>query len=162
MKIRRYRKGEEQTLWSLLYKTVHKVNSKDYTQAQVEAWAPSQWNLPNWIKRLNKTNPFVAEKDNQIIGFAELESNGHIDCFYCAHDWQRKGVGSSLLQAIEHEAIQLGISHLFAEASLAARGFFEKKGFSVEVEQTVSLRGEQFTNYAVSKRISSYRDRNEL
>jgi putative acetyltransferase len=155
MKVRRYRKGEEQELWSLLYETVHKVNSKDYTQAQIEAWAPTQWDLPKWKKRLNKTNPFVAEKDNQIVGFAELEANGHIDCLYCAHNWQGKGVGSSLLQAIEHEALILGISRLFAEASLTARGFFEKKGFSVESEQTVSLRGEQFTNYAVSKRISS-------
>ncbi len=155
MKVRRYRKGEEQALWSLLYETVHKVNSKDYTPAQIEAWAPSQWSIPNWKKRLKKTNPYVAEKGKQIVGFAELEENGHIDCFYCAHTWQGKGVGSSLLRAIEREAFKLGISHLFAEASLTARGFFEKKGFSVEGEQTVSLRGEQFTNYVVSKRISS-------
>jgi len=30
----------------LLYDTVHKVNSKDYSQAQIEAWAPSQWKPP--------------------------------------------------------------------------------------------------------------------
>ena len=155
MNVRRYRKGEEQALWSLLYETVHKVNYRDYTQAQIEAWAPSQWDLSQWKKRLNRTNPFVAERNHQIFGFAELEENGHIDCFYCAHDWQGKGVGSSLLQIIEHEALKLGISRLFAEASLTARGFFEKKGFTVEGEKKVSRRGEQFTNYAVSKRISS-------
>ncbi|MES9818588.1 MAG: GNAT family N-acetyltransferase [Candidatus Thiodiazotropha sp.] len=155
MKVRRYTKGEEQVLWALLYDTVHKVNSKDFTQAQIEAWAPSQWDLSQWRKRLIKTNPFVAEDNNQLVGFAELESNGHIDCFYCAHNWQGKGVGSALLKAIEHEATKLGISRLFAEASITAKGFFEKKGFSVEGEQTVSQRGEQFTNYAVAKRISS-------
>lgn len=155
MKVRRYIKGEEQALWSLLYDTVHKVNCKDYTQAQIEAWAPSQWDLPQWVNRLNKTNPFVAEINSQLVGFVELEPNGHIDCFYCAHNWQGKGVGSSLLQAIEHEAPTLGVSRLYAEASITAKGFFEKKGFSVEGKKTVSLRGEQFTNYAVSKRISS-------
>lgn len=155
MKVRRYTKGEEQVLWALLYDTVHKVNSKDYTLAQIEAWAPSQWDLSQWRNRLIKTNPFVAEENNQLVGFAELESNGHIDCFYCAHDRQGKGIGSALLKAIEHEATKLGISRLFAEASITAKGFFENKGFSVEGEQTVSQRGESFINYAVSKRISS-------
>jgi GNAT superfamily N-acetyltransferase len=155
MKVRRYIKGQEQTLWSLLYDTVHKVNSKDYSQAQIEAWAPSQWNLPQWEKRLSESNPFVAEEHNQLVGFAELAANAHIDCFYCAHDWQRKGVGSALLQAVEHEASKQGISRIFAEASITAKGFFEKKGFSVEGEHMVSLRGEHFVSYLVAKRIVS-------
>lgn len=155
MKIRRYKKGEEQTLWFLLCETVHKVNSKDYSQKQIEAWAPSKSDPFKWKDRLRETNPLVAEENGELIGFAELEENGHIDCFYCAHNWQGKGVGSALLHAIEQEASNHGISRLFAEASITAKGFFEKKGFSVEGEQTVSLRGERFTNYAVSKLISS-------
>ena len=155
MKIRHYNQGEEQALWSLFYETVHKVNIQDYSQAQIEAWAPSDYDLLQWKSRLNKTNPLVAEKNGQLIGFAELEDNGHIDCFYCAHNWQGKGIGSALLRAIELEASKKGISRLFAEASITAKGFFENKGFSIDGEQTVSLRGEQFTNYAVSKCISS-------
>jgi putative acetyltransferase len=153
MKIRRYKEGEEQTLWSLLYETVHKVNNRDYSQAQIEAWAPSQSDPSKWKDRLSRTNPFVAEENGELIGFAELEENGHIDCFYCAHNWQGKGVGRALLHAIEHEASKRGMSCLFAEASITAKGFFEKMGYSIKGEQTVSLRGEQFTNYAVSKRI---------
>lgn len=155
MKIRRYHQGEEEALWSLLYHTVHKVNGKDYSQAQVEAWAPFEWDILQWKKRLLRTNPFVAEENGQLVGFADLEHNGHIDSFYCAHNWQRKGVGSALLNAIEQMAKSQGISRVFAEASITAKGFFLSKGFSVEGEQAVSLRGEQFINYAVSKLISS-------
>ncbi|MDM8563687.1 GNAT family N-acetyltransferase [Candidatus Marithioploca araucensis] len=155
MKNRRYHQGEEQALWSLFYNSVHKVNSKDYSQAQIEAWAPSEWDMPQWKNRLRRTNPFVAEENGQLLGFAELEHNGHIDCFYCAHNWQRKGVGSALLNAIEANASKQGIARLYAEASITAKGFFESKGFSIEGEQTVSLREVQFTNYAVSKHISS-------
>lgn len=104
---------------------------------------------------MSETNPFVAEENNQLVGFAELAANGHIDCFYCAHDWQRKGVGSALLQAVEHEASKQGISRIFAEASISAKGFFEKKGFSVEGEHMVSLRGAPFVSYLVAKRIVS-------
>jgi len=154
MKIRLYKDGEEQILWFLLYDTVHKVNSKNYTQIQIDAWAPSQYNLVQWKERLNKARTFVAEENNRLVGFAMLEESGHIDCFYTAHDWQGKGVGSALLQSIEHEASQLDISQLFAEVSITAKSFFENKGFSVDREQTVSLRGEQFINYLVSKPIN--------
>lgn len=157
MNIRRYTKGEEQALWSLLYNTVHKVNSKDYTASQLEAWAPPQQDMRKWSERLSQTRPFVAEVNNRLLGFAELEDNGHIDCFYCAHDWQGKGVGSALLQAIEHEAGELGISRLFTDASITARGFFEHKGFTVDRKQTVLLRGKQLTSYLASKRINNER-----
>ena len=155
MKVRRYETGEEEALWSLLYETVHRVNSKDYSQAQIDAWAPSERDSDQWSNRLKETNPFVAEVHGELIGFAELEKNGHIDCFYAAHNWQGKGIGSALLRTIEAAASSQGISRLFAEASTTAKAFFQNKGFSVEGEQTVSLRGERFTNYAVSKRISS-------
>ena len=155
MKIRRYYPGEEEALWSLLYNTVHKINVKDYSQAQINAWAPDEWDMEQWKKRLAQTNPFVSEIDGQLVGFTELEKNGHIDCFYCDHRWQQKGIGSSLLKAIEAEAARQGISCLFAEASITARGFFEKMGFSVEGEQVVILRGEEFNRFRVSKCISS-------
>ena len=155
MEIRRYKQGEEQTLWALLYDTVHKVNVRDYSSSQIEAWAPSRIDLAQWKRRIMKTNPFVAMNNGQIVGFAELEENGHIDCFYSAHNWQGKGVGSALLNAVEIEALRRGISNLFTEVSITAKGFFENKGFFVEYEKTVTLRGEQFANFAMSKRIGS-------
>jgi GNAT superfamily N-acetyltransferase len=155
MKVRRYNRGEEKALWSLLYETVHKMNCKDYSQAQIEARAPPQKVLYQWKHRLKRTNPFVAEESGELIGFAELDENGYMDCFYCAQNWQRKGVGSTLLRAIEIEASKQGIPRLYAEASITGKGFFEKKGFAVEGERIVSLRGEQFATYTVSKRVGS-------
>ncbi|MHB1949598.1 MAG: GNAT family N-acetyltransferase [Gammaproteobacteria bacterium] len=43
----------------------------------------------------------VAVMDDKIVGFAELEDNGHIDCFYCHHEYQGCGVGSALMREIE-------------------------------------------------------------
>ncbi len=154
MNIRRYQTGEEQTLWLLFYNTIHQVNCRDYSPAQIEAWAPSTIDPEQWRERLINTNPFIAEENGEIVGFAELEDNGHIDCFYCAYNWQGKGVGSSMLQTIEFEAAQRGITLLFTEASITAKEFFARKGFRVDKEQIVKRRGEQLTNYAMSKRLT--------
>lgn len=132
MKIRIFNQGEEQILWSLLCGTVHKVNRKDYSQAQIEARAPSEWDFSQWKRRSEKTNPFAAEENGQLTGFAELEKNGHIDCFYCADNWQGNGAGGALLNVIELEASKQSFTGLFAEAGITAKGFFERKGFSVQ------------------------------
>lgn len=68
MRIRRYHTSEEEALWSMLYNTVHNVNIKDYSQAQVNAWALDEWNMEQWKMRLAKTNPFVSEIDGQVVG----------------------------------------------------------------------------------------------
>jgi putative acetyltransferase len=40
---------------------------------------------------------------------------------------------------------------LFTEASITAKPFFQRMGFSVVKEQEVSRRGETFINYAMEK-----------
>ncbi|MDX8403998.1 MAG: GNAT family N-acetyltransferase [Mariprofundaceae bacterium] len=155
MNIRRYHQGEEDVLWQLLYNTVHHVNIKDYSKEQVGAWAPDDWDKEQWKERLLRSRPFVVEVEDEILGFAELESSGHIDCFFCAHHWQGKGVGSMLLNAIEAEAKKLTLTYIFTEASITAKSFFEKKGFTIGHEKIVSLRGVRFPYYGAIKQISS-------
>jgi len=69
----------------------------------------------------------VSEENQRVIGFAQLENNGHIDCFYVAHDFINKGVGSKLLLEIEGRAKLLNITKLFTEASITAKPFFLNK-----------------------------------
>jgi putative acetyltransferase len=70
---------------------------------------------------------------------------------------QTKGVARALLAHIENVAIRLGLDRLCTEASITARTAFEHRGFVVVAAQTVSLRGETFTNYRMEKQIASNR-----
>jgi|GEM_PF-5376686 putative acetyltransferase len=38
--IRKYNESDARALWAIFYHTIRNVNSRDYTQAQVEVWAP--------------------------------------------------------------------------------------------------------------------------
>jgi GNAT superfamily N-acetyltransferase len=64
-------------------------------------------------------------------GFAELESDGHIDYFYCDHEYVRKGVGRKLYEAVEIEAKRLQLPRLHAAVSVTANPFFLRMGFEV-------------------------------
>jgi molybdopterin-guanine dinucleotide biosynthesis protein A len=154
MKIRTYEIGDTQAIMQLFYDTVHEVNIRDYTQEQVDAWAPTNMDADFWTNSLKRKYTYVAEEDTQIIGFGELEDNGHIGCFYCHKDFQGKGVGKRILQQIESKARSLGIQRLFVEASITARPFFEKRGFITVRQQEVERRGQTFINFVMEKTLS--------
>jgi putative acetyltransferase len=151
MKIRSYEISDTQEIVQLFYDTVHEVNIRDYTQAQVDAWAPADIDIASWTQSLSNKFTFVAQEGKKIAGFGELEANGHIDRFYCHKDFQGKGVGTQILKHIELQAQTLGINKLFTEASITAKPFFESKGFTVFKQQEVERRGQKFINFVMEK-----------
>lgn len=139
----------------LFHDTIRIVNRRDYTQQQVEAWAPTDIHFRNWADYCRSRYTLVAEKDGLIVGFGELEANGHIDHFYVHHQFQRQGVGSSIYTALEREARQLGLLRLFTESSITAKAFFKGMGFQLIREQTVACRGQVFSNCVMEKWLSN-------
>lgn len=153
MIIRRCRPGEEEALWRRYRDTTHIVNGRDYTPAQVEHWAPADKDMTAWTERIAVRNPFVAERDGEILGFAGLEADGHVDFFYVHHAHQREGVGTALQQAIEAEGARLGLTCLRAEVSTTARAFFERMGFQIVRRQENIVCGAVAPNYVMQKRL---------
>lgn len=151
MKIRTYEIGDTEAIMQLFYDTVHEVNICDYTQEQVDVWAPTNMDTDFWADSFKRKYTYVAEEGTQIIGFGELEDNGHIDRFYCHKDFQGKGIGTQILQKIESKARSLGIKRLFVEASITARPFFEKRGFVTVRQQEVERRGQTLINFVMEK-----------
>ncbi|BDA67389.1 hypothetical protein RIVM261_081500 [Rivularia sp. IAM M-261] len=151
MKIRLFQVQDAEQIARLFHDTVREVNICDYSLEQVEAWAPDNINFRDWAKACLSKFTFVADDESIIAGFGELEANGHIDCFYCHKDYQRMGVGSKIYSAIETKAHELGIKRLYTEASITAKPFFLRMGFSVIKEQQVEARGQSFINFQMEK-----------
>lgn len=152
--IRSYQEIDAPELAAIYFNTIHTINAKDYSSTQLDAWAPtSSLETESWIRKWKKLPPLVATMNSKVVGFAELEENGHIDCFYCHHDYQGIGIGNALMKAIEDSARKNKVSKLFAEVSITAKPFFEAKGFTVKKQQTVTIRGEALTNFLMEKMI---------
>jgi putative acetyltransferase len=154
MNIRRYRIEDTRELMTLFYRTVREVNIRDYTQEQVEVWAPDDMDQDRWEQTLSARCTFVAEQEGRLAGFGELEpmeEGGLINRFYVSADHQGQGVGSALLSAIEAEAQQRGLTRLFTEASITARPFFERRGFVTLEKQAVVRQNVTLHNFRMEK-----------
>ncbi len=141
-------------LAKLFYGTVRHVNSRDYSSEQIQAWAPSVKSASSWAERQATRKTYVAVIAGKIVGFAELEKSGHIDCFYCHKDYQRCGAGRALLRVVKAEAQRQCNQRMFVDVSITARPFFEHQGFRLVREQEVEVRGVTMINFVMEQDLS--------
>lgn len=151
--IRYYEAGDAPEIVRLFFETVRSVNRADYSDEQLEAWAPGVPDPEEWHARMAGRRTLVAEEGGEVVGFAELEYDGRLDMLYVRKDAVGRGVGRRLYEAVEQEARGQGLGWIFTEASITARPFFEQQGFRVVREQMVSRRGVSMTNFVMEREL---------
>lgn len=157
--VRPFRPEDSGEIGRLFFDTIHIVNSRDYTPKEITAWAPTVPDADWAAQRAQTRVVFVAESTTGIVGFAELRPRAsHLDCLYTRHDAQGRGVASTLLRAIESQAVDLGLVRLQTEASITARPFFERRGFRLLARQAAERNGVQLTNFKMEKILQSRPD----
>ena len=147
MKVRKFQKSDAHALWRLHFQTIREFCIKDYSLAQVEAWAPEEYLPDGWLNRLQAINPFVAIVNGEIAGYADLQDDGYIDHFYCSKQHIGKGVGGYLMRHILSTADLKNIEQLYSHVSITAKPFFEHFEFKVKKSQIVNVRGIDMQNY---------------
>ena len=153
--IRSYRQEDLASLVALFRASVRTIARRDYTDAQVRAWAPDLIDQDSFALRYARKSTWIAECERRVAGFSDIEPDGHIDMLYVHPDFHRRGIARALLGHLEKIAQNAGLERLYTEASTTARPVFERQGFHVLASQTVTVRGESMTNYRMEKRLGS-------
>ncbi|PIE48167.1 MAG: histone acetyltransferase [Gammaproteobacteria bacterium] len=154
MVITSYSEKWAQAIADLFHQSVHAIDSNVYTAEQKEAWAPTPPDYKFWSRRLNNKKPFVAIMNERVAGFIELEPDGHIDCVYTHPDFQSHGVASALYEYLLMKAKCNGMQRLYVEASIIAKAFFVKRGFSVVKKNEIKCKGITLVNFTMEKNLS--------
>ena len=93
---------------------------------------------------------FVAWTQGEVIGYAQFfmrpgeDKSGELPRIYVLPEWQKKGIGSLLLQEGLFALKQAGAVHLFVTVekdNLIGRRFYEKQGFTQSREFMYELAG---------------------
>ncbi|NIK75255.1 putative acetyltransferase [Paenibacillus castaneae] len=156
MIIRKFNESDISGIVSLFYETVHTINKQHYSQEQLEAWAPKDEEKCKhtvWRESLRHNITYVAETNDQIVGFSDMSEDGYIDRLYVHKDFQRQGIAKALLNTLESESRKRGLHEMSTDASITAKPFFERQGFVIIQKQIVERRGVALTNYKMIKQL---------
>src|SRR6266566_4090146 len=109
---RSYKFTDFETILSLFYDTVHAINIKDYSQEQIDMWAPFVLDKVKWAKSLSEHFTYVVEIDGKIVGFCDMTHKGILEHLYVDKDFQGHGIASLLLKTVEQKACELGFKEI--------------------------------------------------
>lgn len=140
-RIRRFRMGDEPALFAVYCSAIRQTARVDYSQEQIDAWAPQDLDATVWRNKMREIQPFVAEDGAEVVGYADLQASGYIDHFFVSGSRPRQGIGSELMRRIHKEADALQLPELSADVSRTAQPFFAHHGFAVVEHRSRELRG---------------------
>ena len=149
--LRAYRREDLDGVIEVFQRAVREVASRDYDPDQIAAW--SKVDRAEWDEYRLRCPTWVAVRDARIVGFSDLEPDGHLDMMFVHPDCQRTGIATMLLERVERAARDRSLGIVFTEASLTARPFFLARGFEIVTRQNVVAGGETFLNFRMRKRI---------
>ncbi len=148
--LKSYQPQDAQEIAALFYECVHAIAAQDYTQEQLDAWAPKKIDAEKWCAALQKSETVVAWIQNQIVGFANLQGN-YFDRLFVHKDFQSQGIATKLAEHIEKIAVQAGEKEIFVAASHTAKPFFEKREYTVSKKQIVKKGNIELENFLMKK-----------
>ena len=156
MTLRKYKSDDCLKLLKFFYDTVRTVNKKDYSDKQLSVWAPDNYieeKYDIWQKSLSENFTIIAEKNGDIVGFGDIEKNGYLNRLFVHKDYQHRGIASSIVKELEKYAEKICICTIITEASITAKPFFERMGYTLIKEQQVEKKEILLTNYVMEKKI---------
>lgn len=153
--IRLYADADAPAIAQIYFDAVHIGTAAHYDADQRRAWAGEAPRPDKWRDRLQGMTVFVAEEAGTVTGFMSIDATGFLDLAFVAPGAAGQGVGGALYRHVEAVARDLGATRLHAEISLAARPFFERRGWRVIRRQSIARAGICLTNFQMEKPLAS-------
>lgn len=156
IRLRAFRSEDAPALRAVYTSAIREVACRDYTPEQIDAWAPLEWDdedVADWARRMAGIQPFVAEIDGVVVGYADLQPNGYIDHFFVAGSAGGQGVGGTLMRHILAQAEARGLAELTSHVSLTAQPFYAHFGFEIVEQCLPVIDGVTLSNAAMRKQL---------
>lgn len=143
--VKRADASELQTLRSVFVLAVEESGSV-YTAGQKAAWVSVGAGIGFWEELLRLEYVAAAYELDQLCGFTSMNQRGDLSMLYVHPEFQRKGVGTRLIEHIVDHATEEGYAHLRADASVLLKPLLLKLDFELMEEYQKEIRGQVFHN----------------
>lgn len=145
--IRRATADDSRAVYEIVLHALRETNARDYPASVIDRLVLT---LPEKVaSNLVTWHAFVALVDGRVVGTASL--SGHtVKSVFVHPDYQRGGVATKLMGAVENAAVAQSVRSLNVQSSITAQPFYAMWGFNIVREE---FYGEERT-IVMSKAIS--------
>lgn len=151
MEIRRFQEADADAVAAVHAQAVREIAADDYTGEEIAVWADTG---PSEFVEEDKVR-FVAVVDGTIVGFSDYTPDEQrITGVYVHPDWTGEGVGSALLERIEQDARERGVTELDLLSTVTAKTFYERHGYTVVEETMREIDDQALDVYRMEKALS--------
>jgi GNAT superfamily N-acetyltransferase len=120
--VRKFNENDAKSVSNLIRKDLIEINSKDYPQSVIK-YMYNEYS-PSFLIKVSKEREFlVATISNKIVGSITL-FNDYIGTLFVHPKYQKRGIGTLLMQNIETIARKKNISSLKLNSSVNAVDFY--------------------------------------
>jgi putative acetyltransferase len=151
MHLRAFRNDDLPDVIAVFRDAIYNIASSDYDADQVRVWAKHLEAVEEVSTHLGQGMSVIAEDDLGVVAFGQLHPADHINYIYCRQRGRGKGYAARILNHLEAEAARLGVRVLHTEASLTARRFFAKHGYTMVGDELVVRRGIKLSRFKMQK-----------
>ena len=135
MKIRRFRPGDERALSEMIALTLRTTNRADYSPEYLES-VIARHRPEDLRARAAVRHFYVAEQGGALIGCAAIgpywdrAEESCVFTFFVHPAYQRQGVGTRLMQALERDEYALRAKRIEVPASVTGAPFYSAMGYT--------------------------------
>ncbi len=134
MKIRRFAENDAEEVSTMIIRTLKTTNSKDYSEEAIKT-LEKQLQPSHILERAGWTHFYVVEENDTIIGCGAIgpywgsETESSLFTIFVLPDYQGKGVGRKIIEALEQDEYFLKAKRVEIPASITAVNFYRKMGY---------------------------------
>lgn len=96
------------------------------------------YSYKSMIERVENSIMLLAEKNDQVVGFINLfikETDAELSAIYIYPEFQRKSIGTKLLEAAKNNLHEVSIIYVDVEiGNIPGESFYREKGFKLYKE----------------------------
>jgi GNAT superfamily N-acetyltransferase len=131
LEIRRAAARDADAVREIVVRALRETNARDYPASVIDRLAST---LPDKVaSKLEEGRAFVAVLDGRVVGTGSLDGQT-VSSVFVHPRYQRRGVGTKLMEAIEHAASVESVTPLALQSSITALAFYAKRSFNVVSE----------------------------
>ena len=154
--IRPYHKDDAAGCGEVFRLAVLEGAASHYSEAERQAWAARAASEADWSQRLAPLHSVVAEGGTrEVVGFCSLDAKeAYLDLIFVLPVFRGSGLADELLERTVDMARALDLKYITTHASLVARSFFARHGWSEEGRNTVEIGDTSLLNFKMGRSLT--------